>query len=501
MANDVCSRIKSGVSNSFYAITSDGWSQPTKSPQLQSVTIHWIDNKFGRNDNVLASFPMDEFRHTGEILAEKITNCLETHGLNTENFQCCAHFLNLVVNDSLKAECLSEVIGKVKEWTKESRKHKTKECLRRHQEQLNVSKKQLVMPVPTRWNSVFRMLSAFLEQKKVLLSMQFERDQAEAGILTMPKRPRLVGMETIPTNLPRIDAMDFDCLRHVCPILRVFDVETQKFSREKSTASVVLPTLKKMSDFLIEANIPTTLEPFVNKLIDSISDRVRKLIGNNLLRISTLLDPRFAYDETIFSKTNWALIEQDLIEFGKKVYKENEGRDDENDFQPLGFLDETDLSAGEKSDKSVRYDIWKPKSPGTISVPSTLSGESQTNLTTRIQLQLASFKAFGRPSIDADIFNWWGSNGQQFPDLVVLARIAHSVPATSVSSERLFSKAGLIFSNTLRNRLSAKTVEKILVVKANLDELHLAPSAEPDPEKGDDDETIDVEDNEEDDFE
>uniref|UniRef100_A0A914I399 HAT C-terminal dimerisation domain-containing protein n=1 Tax=Globodera rostochiensis TaxID=31243 RepID=A0A914I399_GLORO len=222
-----------------------------------------------------------------------------------------------------------------------------------------------------------------------------------------------------------------------------------------------------MSDFLIEANIPTTLEPFVNKLIDSISDRVRKLIGNNLLRISTLLDPRFAYDETIFSKTNWALIEQDLIEFGKKVYKENEGRDDENDFQPLGFLDETDLSAGEKSDESVRYDIWKPKSPGTISVPSTLSGESQTNLTTRIQLQLASFKAFGRPSIDADIFNWWGSNGQQFPDLVVLARIAHSVPATS----------------------------------ANLDELHLAPSAEPDPEKGDDDETIDVEDNEEDDFE
>uniref|UniRef100_A0A914H564 BED-type domain-containing protein n=1 Tax=Globodera rostochiensis TaxID=31243 RepID=A0A914H564_GLORO len=114
-------RIKSGVSNSFYAITSDGWSQPTKSPQLQSVTIHWIDNKFGRNDNVLASFPMDEFRHTGEILAEKITNCLETHGLNTEklvccvrddatnmqsatrmmdkdSFQCCAHFLNLVAN-------------------------------------------------------------------------------------------------------------------------------------------------------------------------------------------------------------------------------------------------------------------------------------------------------------------------------------------------------------------------------------------------------------------
>uniref|UniRef100_A0A914HI58 Uncharacterized protein n=1 Tax=Globodera rostochiensis TaxID=31243 RepID=A0A914HI58_GLORO len=51
------------------------------------------------------------------------------------------------------------------------------------------------------------------------------------------------------------------------------------------------------------------------------------------------------------------------------------------------------------------------------------------------------------------------------------------------------------------SRKDGSTVEKILVVKANLDQLHLSPSAEPDPEKGDNDETIDVEDNEEDDFE
>uniref|UniRef100_A0A914HAP7 HAT C-terminal dimerisation domain-containing protein n=1 Tax=Globodera rostochiensis TaxID=31243 RepID=A0A914HAP7_GLORO len=48
-----------------------------------------------------------------------------------------------------------------------------------------------------------------------------------------------------------------------------------------------------------------------------------------------------------------------------------------------------------------------------------------------------------------------------------------SIPATSVSSERLFSKAGLIYANTLRNRLSAEKVEEILQIKANLSEFPL----------------------------
>ena len=48
-----------------------------------------------------------------------------------------------------------------------------------------------------------------------------------------------------------------------------------------------------------------------------------------------------------------------------------------------------------------------------------------------------------------------------------ISRMLLYVLPTSVSSERLFSKATLISSNTLRNRLHATKVQNLLLLKAN----------------------------------
>ncbi|KAL3091425.1 hypothetical protein niasHT_025187 [Heterodera trifolii] len=71
MADQIRRAIQTGVSDGHFAITSDGWSKPTHSPQLQSLTIHWIDDNFCRNDAVLGAFPMDEFFHSGEVIAKE----------------------------------------------------------------------------------------------------------------------------------------------------------------------------------------------------------------------------------------------------------------------------------------------------------------------------------------------------------------------------------------------------------------------------------------------
>jgi hypothetical protein len=92
-----------------------------------------------------------------------------------------------------------------------------------------------------------------------------------------------------------------------------------------------------------------------------------------------------------------------------------------------------------------------PKSPPNM-VPTAISGELNADLTSQIETQLAMYKSVKRPPKECDIFNWWKENSKQFPNLADLARIFLCVPATSVSSERLFSRAGIIYSDTLRNR-------------------------------------------------
>jgi hypothetical protein len=97
----------------------------------------------------------------------------------------------------------------------------------------------------------------------------------------------------------------------------------------------------------------------------------------------------------------------------------------------------------------VNFRLWGPTSPA---VPSTISRETNQDSISRIESQLASYKAINLPPIDSDIFIWWRENANKFPDLAKLAQIFLGIPATSISSERLFSKAGILYANTLRNR-------------------------------------------------
>lgn len=69
-------------------------------------------------------------------------------------------------------------------------------------------------------------------------------------------------------------------------------------------------------------------------------------------------------------------------------------------------------------------------------------------------------------SIRADSLRWWSIHSKDFPNLSRLARTYLAIPATSVSSERMFSKAGLIISER-RSRLAPDKLEKIAFLSQN----------------------------------
>ncbi|GBC41300.2 zinc finger BED domain-containing protein 1-like [Rhizophagus irregularis DAOM 181602=DAOM 197198] len=81
---------------------------------------------------------------------------------------------------------------------------------------------------------------------------------------------------------------------------------------------------------------------------------------------------------------------------------------------------------------------------------------------------------------------WWKLRLQMFPKLAKIAQKYLAVPATSVSSERLFSDAGNLI-NAKRTNLDTNLVAKILFLKRNIKTMHVFAS------EWDEDETSHVE--------
>ncbi|KAL3095002.1 hypothetical protein niasHS_006353 [Heterodera schachtii] len=112
--------------------------------------------------------------------------------------------------------------------------------------------------------------------------MQFEREQRAAGSSSKPKRFRMAEDELVSVSLPTISAYDFEVLRNLCPVLKVFDAETQKLSREKSTASIVLPTLKRLHDFLLKEKFSFIIQPATSVSSERLFSKAGMIYGNKL---------------------------------------------------------------------------------------------------------------------------------------------------------------------------------------------------------------------------
>jgi len=73
------------------------------------------------------------------------------------------------------------------------------------------------------------------------------------------------------------------------------------------------------------------------------------------------------------------------------------------------------------------------------------------------------------PKWDDDPAAWWRANNQRFPVLAKMARDYLAIPGTSASSERAFSKAGLLITDR-RTRLGAASIKACILLQSWLTE-------------------------------
>ncbi|XP_019427048.1 PREDICTED: zinc finger BED domain-containing protein RICESLEEPER 2-like [Lupinus angustifolius] len=249
------------------SLTTDMWRSNHQVAEYMVITGHFIDAGWKLQKRVL-SFVKVPAPRRGVDVADAIFKCLKSWGIDEKVFsisvdnasyndsclktlkenlscdsrlvldgalfhvRCCAHILNLLVQDGLKE--IKDVIYNIRESVKyinhnDSRLKKICDVV----EQKHLKERKLVIDCPTRWNSTFDMISCALKFKTVFASYK-------------DKEPHY---NYAPSN------EDWEKVEKVCRLLHVFSLATHVISgSEYPTANLYLAEVARVKDAIDKAS-------------------------------------------------------------------------------------------------------------------------------------------------------------------------------------------------------------------------------------------------------
>lgn len=113
--------------------------------------------------------------------------------------------------------------------------------------------------------------------------------------------------------------------------------------------------------------------------------------------------------------------------------------------------------------------IQEPAPQNWLEAKKAAKARSATRLTDRERLvkELDSFLDEPNEAEDSNPLKWWQTNQSKYPTVAVVARMFLCIPATSVASERVFSKCGRVCSER-RSLLSPQHVEHLVFLSQNI---------------------------------
>lgn len=428
-------------------LTTDVWTETMSTKSFLGVTSHFLTEK-ALTSVTIGVFELNE-RHNSEYLGNclisicndwqisdtKITAIVTDNGANivkavcdkfgkNRHLPCFAHTLDLVASKiTEEVEHVKHIIDKVKSivtYFKQS-VHAADE-LRKAQPVNNILKP--LQSVPTRWNSQFYMLERFTKLYTYIVPI----------LLKNPKSPVIV------------DAADLEKIKEFLDVLSPIESVSREICGEHYlTSSKIIPMINCLLT-KIEKLTPVTEEGEALKVITlkEISKRFGSIEHNKLLAVSSILDPRFKR-----LHFNQPVACASAVTFINKCIQE---------FQKESSTSEAATSMGTAVTKDDS--IWAHHNE----LASKLT-ENRSESTGELDFDFKFYLNSPTMPLDhSDPFIYW----QNFNTSIILQQLAKkylSVVGTSVPSERLFSKAGNIISQS-RNRLSGKMLSKLLFLNS-----------------------------------
>lgn len=424
------------------SMTFDLWKDTHNQSSYLGITGHYIKD-WEICSVLLSCFIMTE-RHTSEnickslnevlkfwnIDSNKVVACVTDNGANvkkavgdwigqTKHIPCFAHTLNLVVKDAINnAGNFKDILVKVRSIVQYFRQSgPAADELHKVQPQNKILK--LKQDVETRWNSSYLMLARYIEiQDYVNLALSHLNDAP-----------------------PSVTGAEKEIIEDALKILKPFFSITEEMSAEKVvTLSKVIPIQYCLVSKIREMKLDTAVATFLQKsLIKGLDERFHELEDNMITVISCILDPRFkkVYIQSAIALSKALGIIDKLLPSASPPPTEIVD-DEDNDEDDVWAVHDKLATKRHQSDR-----------------------DAQVSLSSKLKLYLDA-TLVGRK---ANPLITWSAIQSSFWEISQLAPMFLCIPATSVPSERLFSKAGSTL-NEKRNRLKPESVNKILFLNS-----------------------------------
>lgn len=440
-------------------LTADVWTETMSTKSFLGLTGHYVlENKF--HSVTIGVIELDQ-SHTAQYLGErilsicedwyifpsKVTAVVTDNGANivkavsdvfgkNKHLPCFAHTLDLVASKITDhVQSVKDIIEKIRAivtYFKQS--VAASDLLRKAQD--SQTPLRLIQSVPTRWNSKYYMLERFLKLYEFVAAI----------LIKNPKSPEM------------ITALELKKVKEVLNILGPIEAVSREMCGEKYlTASKVIPIINCLCKQL-ENFKPATEDVLALKTltISELSNRFGCIESNKIYAVSTILDPRFKrlhFNSPISCANAVTFINQTIQTNKKKITNDD-------------FINENQTNITNSSE--TLNSVWAYHE----TLAQKFTEQHHEVNKGDIEFEFKVYLTSQTMSLNSDPLLYWNGNSSSSEILKELAKKFISIVATSVPSERLFSEAGNILTQS-RNRLLGHRLSKLLFLHSlNVEDWH-----------------------------
>ncbi|XP_040565848.1 E3 SUMO-protein ligase ZBED1 [Lepeophtheirus salmonis] len=428
-------------------LTTESWTSRAMA-SFMSLTCHFIE------DYKMASCLLDCFEfndgHTSENLAEellrvakewnvekKVVACVTDNATNIlkavkilkwTHHPCLAHTINMIVRNTLKV--IQPAVDKVKAIVEFFHRSTTAtQKLESTQLQMGMPELKLKRDCVTRWNSTLNMIKRILESKHAVIST--------LAVINAPIDP--------------LSQEEWAVLQEACTVLEPFEQVTVEISTESYVTASKMLILCKGLQRVTAVNQTSVITANVQELVDilcaTMDRKFNRMEYNIILSETTILDPRFK-----------KLAFNDTKAFEEAVHRIT--------ITAARLSHPTTLPGGQKG---TQYEYERPHESDVWSLFKERVTEDSTrrNPSADPIMEVRSYLDEPLFQRSADPLNWWESKASVYPRLTNLMTRRLCIVATSVPSERIFSKTGQIITDR-RSQISPSKMRHLVFLNANL---------------------------------